>query len=127
MKKQPQLIDVTELARNAGFGFTWGDSAIASWLEQKAGSDTTLIPVYMTRLLWTTLGGDSLKPERFRERAEHVLRVAHQKAIERMIEQRSWRAGLVVESNGASLTLWLILGHGYANGFALGHGPGDFW
>jgi hypothetical protein len=126
MRAYPELVDVSELAAAAGLRLRSSDLDPQE-AHTPAPGRSPWIPVYVTRLLWERLGGDSLDTEPYLSRAQNIFQKADLASQARMIEQRGWRAGFSVELDGAPVTLWIIHGHSYSDGIAIGYGPGDFW
>ena len=122
---QTDLVDITARAAQAGFAFEATAPGIATW-NRATGDGSTLVPVYVTRLLWSSLGDEQNDPA-FAARLESVLSAARQAIEERVIRQNAWRAGFKTDVATRSVDLWVILNHHHSNGIAIGYGPGDFW
>ena len=128
MNDSGQLIDVTELAQNAGFRVDRSIERIAQWFKHLEVVGNKPVSVYLTRLLWESLGGSSSDERGYHKAASAVFAAAKQALDQRIIAQNSWRTSLQTDWGAGAHMLWLIVNHHrYSDGIAIGFGPGDFW
>jgi len=126
MAERPKLIDVTDLALEAGLPIEWTETGVATWL--RSSPTTPSISVYFTQLLYDRLRrSDANTDADLRANALRVLGHAKAALVERVIGQHAWRTWMRVELGDAVDQLWLIVDHGHSDGIAIGFGPGDFW
>ena len=127
MSEQPRLIDVTEMALQAGLPIHWSETGVANWLKSGPSTGAKSIAVFFTEMLSERLRSTNLGETGFSENSLVVLGQAKIAIIERIIGQHAWRTRMEVTVRDEILQLWLIVNHSQSDGIAIGFGPGDFW
>lgn len=120
MPAQQPLVEVSEIAREAGYDVSSGQLH-----GYRVHSADLPLPIYFTGRLAQALGGPEAPG--FRAGALRLLRAVHAEVDERIIAGTSWRAQVSYPISGGAQTIWVILGHAHSDGLAFGFGPGDFW